>query len=153
MKCGVNEPTFDMFANEEVTRSEFIQAWGEAMDQFYAYMGKPELVLPAKLQDQAKLMQELYTEEDADVGIIQEWLDNFNSDYVCGRQIWDIGLKRDYSPTRAEQNRLADIMRHRITGWKPLDQKMKFDDPYGYQRGYERIVKISDSIDTTIPFS
>lgn len=137
--CSLHEIQ-NPFDDELATKTEFIQAWGEAMDIFLRAGGKVRLVLPKKFEVQALETQTTYTEDDPDVGIIQEWLNQTDHNRVCVKMLWDIPLKNEYMQmTRQETNRLHDIMKNQISGWG-YSGKQKCGN-YGPQRCYDRLTK------------
>ena len=137
--CSLHEIQ-NPFDDELATKTEFIQAWGEAMDIFLRAGGKVRLVLPKKYEVQALDTQTTYTEDDPDVGIIQEWLNQTDHNRVCVKMLWDIPLKNEYMQmTRQETNRLHDIMKNQISGWG-YSGKQKCGN-YGPQRCYDRLTK------------
>lgn len=137
--CSLHEIQ-NPFDDELATKTEFIQAWGEAMDIFLRAGGKVRLVLPKKFETQALDTQTTYTEDDPDVGIIQEWLNKTDNNRVCVKMLWDIPLKNEYMQmTRQETNRLHDIMKNQISGWG-YSGKQKCGN-YGPQRCYDRLTK------------
>jgi hypothetical protein len=90
---------------------------------------------------QALDTQTTYTEDDPDVGIIQEWLNKTDHNRVCVKMLWDIPLKNEYMQmTRQETNRLHDIMKNQISGWG-YSGKQKCGN-YGPQRCYDRLTKV-----------
>lgn len=135
--CSLHEPE-NPFDDVIGTKTEFLQAWGEAMDIYLRAGGNVKLVLPRKLEQQAMDAQTGYTEDDPDVGIIQEWLDGLNNDErVCVRMIWDKAFNYIYTPIpKQEINRIHEIMKNSIAGWKYVG-KQKCGN-YGTQRCYER---------------
>lgn len=149
IECGINPITFDMFRSPEATKEEVLQAWGEAMELYQEANGNPLLILPQSLQTEANRMQELYTEDDTDIGVIQDWLDGINDDRVCVLQIWHECFRMDNKPEKRESNHIAEIMKQSITGWKFVGRART--PRYGQQRCYERINKNSETIDI-IPF-
>lgn len=142
--CGVNEPV-NPFHDLEQTHSDFQQAWGEAMDIYMRNNGKISLALDRKYEKQALDAQQQYTEDDPDVGIIQEWLDTTDYERVCVVMIWNEALGMDMSkPVPKEINHIHDIMKNSITGWKYIG-KQKIKGSYGIQRAYERTEKIIEA--------
>lgn len=125
------------FIDEIATKTEFLQAWGEAMDIFLRAGGNVKLVLPDHLEKLAMEYQTSYTEDDPDVGIIQNWLDTEAEDRVCIKMIWDKPLKNSWNQiSRAESNRLHDIMKNQIVGWTYAG--LQRCGEYGTQRCYVR---------------
>ena len=136
--CSLH-PIKNPFIDEIATKAEFLQAWGEAMDIFLRAGGNVKLVLPDRLEKLAMEYQSSYTEDDPDVGIIQNWLDTEADDRVCIKMIWDKPLRNSWQQiTRAESNRLHDIMKNQISGWKYAGKQSCGD--YGIQRCYQRII-------------
>lgn len=140
--CNINEPTFDMFEDEIATKAEFVQAWGEAMAYYKECNGSPKLVLPKRLEKKAAEAQAHYLEEDPLIGIVQEFLDvHVDINRICVSMLADLATDRnniDFTDRRTV-NRLHDIMRNSIEGWKYIG-KQKVPG-YGSQRCYERIKK------------
>lgn len=137
--CSLH-PIKNPFIDEIATKSEFLQAWGEAMDIFLRAGGNVKLVLPDHLEKLAMEYQSSYTEDDPDVGIIQNWLDTEADDRVCIKMIWDKPLRNSWQQiTRAESNRLHDIMKNQISGWKYAGKQSC--GGYGIQRCYQRIIE------------
>ena len=153
--CWVRKPTFDMFADEIATKAEFVQAWGEIMDEYQRKGGKVSLVLPKRLQDKAIEMQTAYLEEDPKIGIIQEWLDtNPDISRVCAVMLWKEALKHEYEPYKPQDiNAIHEIMKNSITGWRYAGKQMVGREGYGVQRCYDRIYQfIPADGDMNIPF-
>ena len=141
--CGVHPVTFDIFANESVTRMEFAQAWGEIMDEYLRKGGKVSLVLPKRLQRIATDMQERYQEEDPRVGMIQAWLDGTETERVCAVMLWREALGNEYGePKPSDIRAIHDIMRNSISGWLPVG-KQKCGN-YGVQRSYGKVGKFEE---------
>ena len=127
------------FDDEQATKFEFFQAWGEAMDIFMRAGGNVRLVLPKEYEEQALAAQMAYTEEDPDVGIIQQWLDTKAPHRVCVRMIWDEPLNHELLQiTRQETNRLHDIMKNQISGWRYSGKQRC--GKYGLQRCYDKVM-------------
>ena len=126
------------FDDEIGTKTEFLQAWGEAMDIYLRAGGKVPLVLSKRYEKQALEAQTAYMEEDPDIGIIQEWLDKNEEERVCVKMLWDKPLKNSgMGISRQETNRLHDIMKNSITGWKYVGRQKC--GAYGVQRCYQRV--------------
>ena len=135
--CSLH-PVPNPFDNEIETKAEFLQAWGEAMDIYKRAGNNLRLVLPKKYEEQALAAQTAYTEEDPDIGLIQEWLDNVAPSRVCIKMIWDKPLKNEWQQlSRQETNRLHDIMKNQISGWGYVGKARC--GPYGMQRCYQKL--------------
>ena len=135
--CGVL-PVKNPYENEEETRQEFVQAWGEIMDEYLRSGGKVSVVLPHKFEQAALEAQANYLEDNPDIGIIQDWLDRTDKNRVCALMIWREAFGFDISkPQKKDINEIHEIMKNSISGWKYIG-KQKITD-YGTQRCYERI--------------
>lgn len=150
-----------MFSNLEEVKSDFENAWGEAMQIFIEANENPSLMLPPELQDYVENRQSEYMEEDVRVGIIQEWLDHTSEERVCVMMLYELALgNEDRKPTRFESNEIHSIMMNSIEGW----EKLKNDNggrakcgAYGAQICYVRTSKpldefISAPEDAELPF-
>lgn len=148
--CHADQRKFLIHDDEERTKSEIIQAWGEAYDA--VKRGEYRLALPSRLEAQAIMAQEEYMEDDVRVGAIQAWLDAYQGDRVCIPQIWKEALKNEYIPiTRKETNELHTIMQQSITGWQRIGKQRCQE--YGTQRAYGRIEGFENVPETAkLPF-
>ena len=129
-------PIENPYDDLEATRFEFIQAWGEIMDEYTRAGGKVSVVLPKEYEEAAIDAQMAYLEDDPNIGIIQEWLDTCDKERVCIPMIWKEALKMEYvKPSQKDLNNLHEIMRNNIKGWK-YEGKQRIDMIYGTQRCY-----------------
>lgn len=137
-------PVDNPFDDIESTHFEFIQAWGEIMDEYLQKGGKVSLVLPRVFEKQALEAQMNYLEDDPKIGMIQEWLDNTSYKRVCAMMLWKEALKNDYiAPKHQDINAIHEIMKNNITGWHGVGKQSC--DGYGIQRAYEKD-KVSQEI-------
>lgn len=140
--CGLHTPE-NPWVDEVASKSEFMQAWGEIMDEYTRAGGKIRLILPPEIEVQAAQAQNEYLEDNPDIGIIQEWLDTCGEDRVCAVQVWREALGNEFGkPTRKEINEIHDIMRRDISGWMVVPGKVRCAK-YGMQRCYDRDVTIT----------
>lgn len=134
--CGII-PVKNPYDDEESTRYEFIQAWGEVMDEYLRANGKVSVVLPKEFEQAALDAQMNYLEDNPNIGLIQEWLDNEAPDRVCALMIWREAYKIEViQPQKREINEIHEIMKNNITGWKYANKQSV--SGYGIQRCYER---------------
>lgn len=151
--CNISNATFDMFDDELLTKSEISQAWGEAMDYYLRANGKPKLVLPKKLQEQALKEQASYLEEDPYIGMIQEYLDTHDINRVCVMMLWREALGHEFDdPPRKIVNEIHDIMRNNVSGWV-YSGKQRIEK-YGCQRCYDRTAteEFADATGEKVPW-
>lgn len=134
--CGVL-PVENPYDDPEGTKAEFIQAWGEIMDEYKRSGGKVRLVLSKEFEEEALKAQTAYLEDDPNIGLIQNWLDNSGKTYVCALMIWREAMGVDVmQPTKRDINNIHEIMKNNITGWRPAGKQRI--EGYGVQRSYER---------------
>lgn len=154
--CFVNKPTFDMFRDDIATKHEMMQAWGEIMSEYNQAHGKPKLVLPKRLEQEAIAAQTAYLEEDPRIGIIQEWLDSNKPERVCVMMLWREPLGHLYEdPKPSDVNALHEIMKNNVTGYVYVGRK-RAGGVYGSQRCYDRIGEViegnADELPDGVPF-
>ena len=140
-----------LFGDAKEIQEDFSQAWGEAMELYKKAECNPKLILPKHLQAYAKERQEEFIEEDARVGIIQEWLNNTKEERVCTAMIYAEALKIEKTLSRYESNELHTIMEN-MKGWKKLENKSsgrarcgKYGVQICYVRDNEGFVEIDEN--------
>jgi len=123
------------------------QIWAEVLSWFNA---DETLEVDNEAREEAERQQALHTELDTREGIIQEWLDSEETDFmertsgqlksrVCVAQIWAECLNNKKGSIRTwEAKEIMDIMRQ-MPGWKERKGKAKIPG-YGVQRVFERII-------------
>lgn len=137
-------PVKNPYDNLEETRFEFIQAWGEIMDEYKRAGGNVSVVLPKEFEEAAINAQMAYLEDDPNIGIIQDWLDKGKYERVCAMMIWREALKIEVmQPTKRDINNIHEIMKNNISGWKFVGQQRV--KGYGVQRSYEPCFKDADN--------
>lgn len=134
-------PVKNPFEDIDGTHYEFIQAWGEIMDEYMHAGGKISLVLPKEFEEEALRAQMDYLEDDPRIGIIQYWLDTTDKKRVCASMIWKEALRNDYiAPKHQDINAIHEIMKNNIDGWHSAG-KVRCEG-YGVQRSYDRDVSL-----------
>lgn len=130
-------PVKNPFDDIEATHYEFIQAWGEIMNEYLQAGGKISLVLPKDFEEEALAAQLDYLEDDPKIGMIQEWLNTTDNERVCVMMIWKEALQMEYtSPKHQDINAIHEIMKNNITGWVSVGKRRC--GKYGVQRSYDR---------------
>ena len=123
----------DLFAPD--VREYFEQCWAEAL---YIYKTKhPALVLSNEIQEHAIKIQKNFLEEDAWVGLIQEYLDHATTKYVCAADLWQHALDQPGLPKRSDSGRILNILRNEISGWE--DAGLQRCGSYGIQKSFKRM--------------
>jgi predicted P-loop ATPase len=137
-------PVKNPYDDYNETRFEFIQAWGEIMDEYKRAGGDVSVVLPKEYEDAAIAAQMAYLEDDPDIGIIQEWLDNCNRERVCAMMIWREAMGVEAMlPTKKDINHIHDIMKNNISGWEYVGRQKITG--YGVQRSYQACFRDVDN--------
>lgn len=111
--AGVLKPTKSLF--DKNCTDDFKQLWAEVVSLYKA--GECVLKLSDEMEQQAESHREVYEEEDAREGIIQEWLNGTDAQFVCVPMIFEKALQEYGRPSRRESNEIHEIMRRKITGW------------------------------------
>ncbi len=122
--------------DERESREYIRQVWAEMMD-FYRKNRNYKLKFSGKTAEYLKVLQKEYMPEDTNVGIIQEWLDHYDGDYVCSLQIFKEAMSKDIDlPRHWDLHDINSIMNNSIVGWEKGPQH-RFED-YGSQRSWKR---------------
>lgn len=130
------EPEVHPLENEHETRQFVNNAWAEAMAIYKS--GKYKTILSSGLNEYLKGLQKDLMPEDTRVGVIQEWLDNYNGDIVCSIMIYREAFDNPYGePDRKEIAAINKIMNHSVEGWEKSTLH-RFKQGYGSQRSWKR---------------
>ena len=122
--------------DEEESRDYIDRMWAEAM---FFYNNFPvRLTLSKEMGNELREMQRQFMPEDTKAGLIQTYLDNYDGDQVCSKQIYAEALNHPYDePKQWEIREINEIMNNTIEGWTPFPNPRNFGK-YGKQRGWER---------------
>ena len=122
--------------DEKECRDYIIHCWAEAMEIYRS--GDYSLTFPKELDDDVRKMQTDYMPDDSTFGVIQNYLDTFNGEYVCAIQIYEEAFKLTYDPQkRSVLQPINNVMNQGMPGWNPRAVTHKFRD-YGAQRAWHR---------------
>ena len=134
---GCLYPNKHILENEQESREYIRQVWAEMMDFFWKNRNY-KLKLSRKTAEYLKALQKEYMPEDTNVGIIQEWLDKYDGEYVCSLQIYKEAVSKEGGqPSHWDLRDINSIMNNSITGWVKGPQH-RFAE-YGPQRSWRRI--------------
>ncbi len=76
--------------------------------------------------------------DDSTFGVIQNYLDTFNGEYVCAIQIYEEAFKLTYDPQkRSVLQPINNVMNQGMPGWDSKAVTHKFKE-YGAQRAWHR---------------
>ena len=143
-----------LLEDEAAARKYIEQCWAECFCIYRS--GKFSLRFSEESESRLREMQIEFMPEDSKVGIIQNWLDHYDGDYVCSMMIYREALGHDgQEPKLWETREIAQIMNQSVTGWERLSSH-RFKD-YGIQRAWKRITERDGFVpmaeDETTPFS
>ena len=125
-----------ILADENLSREYINQLWAEMMEYYRRNKHKP-LKLSGDTEEYLRELQKEFMPEDTKVGIIQEWLDGCNKDYVCSMMIYREALHHEYDePKQYELREINSIMNNSIIGWEKAPQH-RFRE-YGRQGSWKR---------------
>lgn len=140
---------------DEADAREYIrQCWAECFCIYKS--GDFSLRFSKESEACLKEMQNEFMPEDSKVGIIQNWLERYDGDYVCSLMIYREALGHDgQDPKLWETREITQIMNQSVTGWGRLSSH-RFKD-YGTQRAWKRITEREGFVpmadDEETPFS
>ncbi len=122
--------------DEKECRDYIIHCWAEAMEIYRS--GDYCLTFPKELDNDVRKMQTDYMPDDSTFGVIQNYLDTFNGEYVCAIQIYEEAFKLTYDPQkRSVLQPINNVMNQGMPGWDSKAVTHKFKD-YGAQRAWHR---------------
>ena len=122
--------------DEAASRAFIDMMWAEAM---FIYQNSPfKLTLSKEMAKELRELQRQFMPEDTKAGLIQSFLDNYNSTQVCSKLIYAEALNHPFDePKQWEIREINEIMNNSIEGWTPFSNPRIFAK-YGRQRGWER---------------
>lgn len=133
--CNAAEAEIHILADEAASRAYFDQVFAQAMVLYRS--GKYSLVLSPGMERQLAIIKDETTPEDSAAGMIQKYLDDLSSDYVCSPMIAEQVYGKPYTDLHAgERREIRDIMDNRIEGWIRSPQHRY--EQYGRQKGWMR---------------
>lgn len=142
--------------NEDETLAFIEQCWAEAMVMYRN--GNNKLVFNEALTEKLIEMQKQFMPEDFAFTMIQTYLEEIDTDFVCSKELFKYALGRgDANATRSELIEINRIMRENFEGkiWERTETVHRTAEFKG-QKGWVRIEKDKDfkpiKNDEDIPF-
>ena len=138
--------------NESASRNYIDQMWAEAMAIYGR--GDFKLTFGAKMDRELREQQQGFMQEDAWMGMIYAFLEDFTGDRVCSKLLYAEALGNSFNQPQAWETReICEIMNTgiesgAIKGWKAYKSPKRYGK-YGSQKGWERIKK-TPSVDITL---
>lgn len=139
--CIANAETL-IYANEQESRNYFEQMWAEAMEIFHT--GEYSLTFSDEMVEYVKTLQMNFMPEDSQVGMIQQFLDNYEEDVVCTAIIYQQVMGGVGIPQRNKSKEIAEILNNDIVGWSKMNCNHRFGKELGTQRAWKRDEPIKD---------
>ena len=133
---------------DEAASRDFIdKMWAEAMFIYHNFPLK--LTLSKAMEKELRELQKQFMPEDTKAGLIQSFLDNYDGNQICSKQIYAEALSHAFDePKQWEIREINDIMNSSIDGWTPFSNPRYFAK-YGRQRGWERIPPSDNGLPAT----
>jgi len=128
--------------DEAASRAYIDQMWAEIMVIYDS--GGYSTHLDKDMEKQLAHEQEAFMQEDTTAGQIFDFIDHFQGDRICSRQLYVEALGNECGkPKQWETREICEIVNRGIEtgdiqGWRAFTTSRRFDK-YGTQRGWERI--------------
>ena len=135
IQCNANVAEVHILDDEKASRDYIAQMWAEAMEIYKS--GKYQLRLPKEVQDELYEYQKRFMQEDTKKELILDYLEHYEGNMVCSRQLYAEALANDGSPAHWEIREINDIMNN-CSGWIAFSNPRYFPEPYRRQRGWEK---------------
>ena len=121
--------------DEAASRLYLSQLWAEAMTLYKT--GDYSMKFSPAVQKQLKTVQLEFMPEDTIAGQIEGWLERYQGDFVCCRQIYREALGHEFNdPTRWDLHNIREVMQQ-LPEWTPFEGTRYFPG-HGKQRGWGR---------------
>lgn len=125
-----------IYDDEKQSRYYIEQMWAEAMEIYRS--GDYLLTFSDEMEDYVKTLQTQFMPEDTQVGMIQQFLDDYEDDYVCTAIIHQKVFHGVGIPQRWQSKEYAEIMDNDIDGWIKHGSNHRFGEGIGTQRAWRR---------------
>ncbi len=141
VQVNPDEAEVHILEDEAASRAYIDQMWAEIMTIYRK--GRFTLALDKETEAYLSEYQQEFMPEDTLTVRIQNFLDEYDGDIVCSLQLYYEALKHgEYDePKQYETREINSIMNTSVTGWRKFNYPRRFPEPYGRQRGWERIPK------------
>ena len=123
--------------NEDGSRAYLSQVWAEAMEIYRG--GNYSMKFSKSIQKKLAEVQKDFMPEDTEAGMIVGFLETYQGNQVCSKQLYREALHHEYDePKRWQIHDINEIMNSVVTGWRYFSNPRAFAG-YGRQKGWERI--------------
>ena len=155
--CQESEAEVFILDNEAESRAYIRQMWAEIMAIWRS--GKVKLKLSPEMAAEVRNRQRQFMQEDVDAGLILAFMQEYDGNMVCSKQLFKEALGNDLiKPQRWQTNEINDIMNQLIrdgtlAGWRYFDSPRRFTGTdYGTQKGWERVQDANEGVSTDEEF-
>lgn len=125
IQCNANVAEVHILDDEKASRDYIAQMWAEAMEIYRS--GKYQLRLPKEVQDELYEYQKRFMQEDTQKELILDYLEHYEGNMVCSRQLYAEALANYGSLAHWEIREINDIMNN-CSGWKSKNGTIKDKD-------------------------
>ena len=123
--------------DEDGSRAYLLQVWAEAMEIYRG--GNYSMKFSKSIQKKLAEVQKDFMPEDTEAGMIVGFLETYQGNQVCSKQLYREALHHEYDePKRWQIHDINEIMNSVVTGWRYFSNPRAFAG-YGRQKGWERI--------------
>ena len=154
--CLESEAEVFILDNEKESREYIRQMWAEVMEIYRS--GKARLKLSPEMEAEVRQRQRQFVQEDVTAGLILAFMQDYDGDKVCSKQLFKEALHNEYvQPQRWQTNEINDIMNQLIRDgslpdWRYFDSPKRFGPEFGTQKGWERIKPVNEEPSTNDGF-
>ena len=155
--CQESEAEVFILDNEAESRAYIRQMWAEVMAIWKS--GKVKLKLSPEMAAEVRNRQRQFMQEDVDAGLILAFMQEYDGNMVCSKQLFKEALGNEFvKPQRWQTNEINDIMNQLIrdgtlAGWRYFDSPRRFTGTdYGTQKGWERVQDANEGVSTDEEF-
>ncbi|MBQ9263483.1 MAG: virulence-associated protein E [Clostridia bacterium] len=137
-----------ILADEAASRAYIDQMWAEIMAIYES--GDYSTHLSREMEEKLAQEQERFQQEDTMAGQIYAFMEGFEGDKLCSKQLYKEALDHPYDePKQWETREIFEIVNvgianGSIPGWRPFANSRRFEK-YGTQRGWERLPTEQDT--------
>ena len=130
--------------DEDGSRAYLLQVWAEAMEIYRG--GNYSMKFGKSIQKKLAEVQKDFMPEDTEAGMIVGFLETYQGNQICSKQLYREALHHEYDePKRWQIHDINEIMNSVVTGWRYFSNPRAFAG-YGRQKGWERITDCGNGL-------
>lgn len=135
IQCNAGEAEVHILEDEKASREYIDQMWAEEMEIYRS--GEFQLRLPKEIEEELREYQKQFMQEDTKKELILDYLEHYEGNMVCSRQLYAEALGNDGQPLQWEIREINDIMNN-CSNWMAFSNPRHFPEPYRRQKGWVR---------------